>query len=129
MNSYKFNTHTLTLNENEQDIEVRDISDGLPGSLKATFPIDEGQDWLKIWRDGDQLKIDRVSDAPSFTAYSLDEWDFAYTVEGGILAIDIRDPTRATEPASPISFPLDTAAHYLLLRMNPSNDLHIYYNA
>ena len=125
MNSYNFSTHSLRLDVANQDIEVRNISEGLPGSLVGTFAIDADQNWLKIWRDGDQIKLDRTSEPNNYDTYTLDGGDFQVNQDGGILTIDIRDPTRSQEP---FTFPLDNSSHYILLRMDNAGDLHLYYN-
>ncbi len=125
MNSYNFSTHNLRLDSANQDIEVRNISEGLPGSIVGTFAIDENQNWLKIWRDGDLIKLDRVNQEPAYDTFSLEGGDFQINQDGGILTIDIRDPTRSQEP---FTFPLDNSGLYILLRMDNSNDLNLYYN-
>lgn len=125
MNSYNFSSHSLRLDSANQDIEVRYIGEGLPGTIVGTFAVDEDQDWLKIWRDGDLIKLDRVNVEPAYETYSLDGGDFLINQDGGILTIDIRDPTRSQDP---FVFPLDTSSLYILLRMANTSELNLYYN-
>lgn len=125
MNSYNFSTHNLKLDAANQDIEVRNISEGLPGTIVGTFAIDEDQDWLKIWRDGDLIKLDRVNQEPAYDTYHLDGGDFQINQDGGILTIDIRDPTRSQ---APFVFPLEDSSDYILLRMDNASDLNLYHN-
>jgi hypothetical protein len=123
---YPYNTHTLRLQKANQDIEVFDLSDGLPGVLIDSYLIDPDQEWLKIWRDASLLKIARVEEAPAFETYDLADCNFQYRLEGGILTIDIRDPNRTTEQII-VEWPLAKASDYLLLRMSNTSDLHVYY--